>query len=192
MAAGSAGEGAGSNTELRWTFSARRIFASVSASWWARDSLSSSCPFSPAWLPPRVRHSPPVLLSARRPCHLAVAASLRRSPHRRSWHRASCVGLFAFELAVGCFECHPHRARRSASPRFEASLCLLPFLLLGLTLSTSPPSSANTLSSGPLFLLSSGVLHTGIAGQIVNELAACGGGGRVHGAKCLCVCYVSM
>ena len=28
------------------------------------------------------------------------------------------------------------------------------------------------------------VLHTAIAEQIVNELA-CGGGGRVHGAKCL-------
>jgi len=30
------------------------------------------------------------------------------------------------------------------------------------------------------------VLHTAIAEQIVNELA-CGGGGRVHGAKCLAV-----
>ena len=29
------------------------------------------------------------------------------------------------------------------------------------------------------------VLHTAIAEQIVNELATCGGGGRVHGAKCL-------
>ena len=28
------------------------------------------------------------------------------------------------------------------------------------------------------------VLHTAIAEQVVNELA-CGGGGRVHGAKCL-------
>ena len=28
------------------------------------------------------------------------------------------------------------------------------------------------------------VVHTAIAEQIVNELA-CGGGGRVHGAKCL-------
>ena len=30
------------------------------------------------------------------------------------------------------------------------------------------------------------VLHTAIAEQVVNELA-CGGGGRVHGAKCLAV-----
>ena len=102
---------------------------------------------------------------------------------------------FAFELAGGRLSVIPHsllsfnRRSFSASPRFEASLRarVLPFLLLGLTLSTSPPPSANTLSSGPLFLLSSGVLHTGIAGQIVNELAACGGGGRVHGAKCLCM-----
>mmetsp|Transcript_32017 Transcript_32017/g.94322 ORF Transcript_32017/g.94322 Transcript_32017/m.94322 type:complete len:186 (+) Transcript_32017:143-700(+) len=57
---------------------------------------------------------------------------------------------FAFELAVGRFECHPHRSRRSASPRFEASLCLFPFLLLGITLSMSPPSPANTRIRRPL------------------------------------------
>ena len=35
---------------------------------------------------------------------------------------------------VGRSECLPHRSCRSASPRFEASLRLPPFLLLGLTL----------------------------------------------------------
>jgi len=43
-----------------------------------------------------------------------------------------------------------------------------------------------TGNPGKVFFLEHGpkILHTAIAEQIVNELA-CGGGGRVHGAKCL-------